>query len=211
MVENFEVVLASGEIVNANANSNSDLWTALKGGGNNFGIVTRFDIRTFQQGKQWDGLVVYPITTLDEHWKALEDTAPAVFRVFMEITPQYRNTMKITTLSETAKDAQKLQTSGIRQIFVTTSFCYSVEGVSDDEYMNETAKEFIEDIDRLSSNAGLFNPYKYVNYAASYQDPISGRGYEIKAKLQAVSNKYDPGGFFQINAPGGFKISSKTG
>ncbi|KAM3086882.1 hypothetical protein ACMFMF_000817 [Clarireedia jacksonii] len=44
----------------------------------------------------------------------------------MEITPQYRNTMKITTLSETAKDAQKLQTSGIRQIFVTTSFCYSV-------------------------------------------------------------------------------------
>lgn len=31
-VDNFEVVLANGDIVNANATSHSDLWTALKGG-----------------------------------------------------------------------------------------------------------------------------------------------------------------------------------
>lgn len=46
-VVNYEVVLASGEIVNANATANSDLWRALKGGGANFGIVTRFDIEAF--------------------------------------------------------------------------------------------------------------------------------------------------------------------
>ncbi|KAH7403898.1 hypothetical protein BKA64DRAFT_573975, partial [Cadophora sp. MPI-SDFR-AT-0126] len=46
-VVNFEVVLASGEIVNANSSSNSDLWRALKGGGSNFGIVTRFDVQAF--------------------------------------------------------------------------------------------------------------------------------------------------------------------
>lgn len=50
-VVNYEVVLASGEVVNASAEENSDLWTALRGGGNNFGIVTSFDFRTFPQGR----------------------------------------------------------------------------------------------------------------------------------------------------------------
>lgn len=36
-VKNYEVVLADGQIVNANAKQNPDLWWALKGGGNNFG------------------------------------------------------------------------------------------------------------------------------------------------------------------------------
>ncbi|KAH8893881.1 FAD binding domain-containing protein [Thozetella sp. PMI_491] len=44
---NFEVVLGNGTVVNANANENADLFRALKGGGNNFGVVTRFDMRTF--------------------------------------------------------------------------------------------------------------------------------------------------------------------
>jgi hypothetical protein len=35
---NYEVVLADGSIVNANANNYTDLFWALKGGGNQFGI-----------------------------------------------------------------------------------------------------------------------------------------------------------------------------
>lgn len=58
-VVNFEVVVASGEILNANAQENSDLWVALRGGGNNFGIVTRFDVRTFRQGPMYAGMVFY--------------------------------------------------------------------------------------------------------------------------------------------------------
>ncbi|KAJ5921477.1 hypothetical protein N7466_009803 [Penicillium verhagenii] len=45
-VKNFEVLLADGSIVNANSGENPDLWRALKGGGSNFGIVTRFDLET---------------------------------------------------------------------------------------------------------------------------------------------------------------------
>jgi hypothetical protein len=52
-VLNYEVVLASGEIVNANATSNSDLWMALKGSGGNLGIVTRFDFVAFDQPHIW--------------------------------------------------------------------------------------------------------------------------------------------------------------
>lgn len=46
-VVGYEVVLADGSIVEANSEENSDLFKALKGGGSNLGIVTRFDLRTF--------------------------------------------------------------------------------------------------------------------------------------------------------------------
>lgn len=58
-VLNYEIVLASGEIVNANADENRDLWLALRGGNNNFGVVTRFDFRIFPQGPFWGGSVYY--------------------------------------------------------------------------------------------------------------------------------------------------------
>ncbi|KAL9084739.1 MAG: hypothetical protein Q9165_007914 [Trypethelium subeluteriae] len=43
-VKNFEIVLTNGTVVNANRDQNPDLWMALKGGGSNFGIVTRYDM-----------------------------------------------------------------------------------------------------------------------------------------------------------------------
>jgi hypothetical protein len=52
------VVLADGAVVNANCEENSDLWYALKGGSNNFGVVTRFDFQTFAQGDLWGGSIV---------------------------------------------------------------------------------------------------------------------------------------------------------
>lgn len=58
-VVNFEIVLASGEIVNANVHENLDLWIALKGGSNNFGVVTRYNMATFEQGPFWGGNVLY--------------------------------------------------------------------------------------------------------------------------------------------------------
>ncbi|KAJ4386786.1 hypothetical protein N0V93_009684 [Gnomoniopsis smithogilvyi] len=45
-IRNFEVVLASGEVVDANATSNADLYHALKGGSSNFGVVTHIDLET---------------------------------------------------------------------------------------------------------------------------------------------------------------------
>lgn len=45
-VVNYEIVLSSGAIVNANATSNPDLWHAMKGGSGNLGIVTRFDMES---------------------------------------------------------------------------------------------------------------------------------------------------------------------
>lgn len=54
-------------IVKANAEENSDLFKALKGGGSNFGVVTRFDMQAFDAGLLWGGLVTYDISTWDQH------------------------------------------------------------------------------------------------------------------------------------------------
>jgi FAD/FMN-containing dehydrogenase len=70
-VVNFQVVLADGHIVSANMSTNTDLFTALKGGNSNFGIVTRYDMETFPNENLWGGIVTYPASTADQHFKAL--------------------------------------------------------------------------------------------------------------------------------------------
>lgn len=62
-IVNYQVVLANGDIVNANSETNPDLFKALKGGSNNFGIVTRFDIKTFPYEEIWGGMVSYDVST----------------------------------------------------------------------------------------------------------------------------------------------------
>ncbi|MCJ1262589.1 hypothetical protein MMC22_002459 [Lobaria immixta] len=59
-VQNFEIVLADGELTNANATSKSDLFWALKGGQNNFGVVTHITTRAIPSPSQlWGGLLLF--------------------------------------------------------------------------------------------------------------------------------------------------------
>ncbi|KAH6605695.1 fad binding domain-containing [Trichoderma cornu-damae] len=69
----YEVVLANGTIVTATATKNTNLYKALKGGSSNFGIVTRFTIKTFPIGRIWGGDAYYLTSSLDAHAQALHD------------------------------------------------------------------------------------------------------------------------------------------
>ena len=58
-----EVVTADGKLLKANSAENADLFWALRGGGGNFGIVTRFDFRLHPVGPEvLTGLIVLPIS-----------------------------------------------------------------------------------------------------------------------------------------------------
>ncbi|KAK0615335.1 hypothetical protein B0T17DRAFT_593042 [Bombardia bombarda] len=70
-VVNFEVVLADGSLVNANAVDNPELFWSLKGGGNNFGIVTAFTLTTIADRQVWGGLKLYDIEYLPDLYTAM--------------------------------------------------------------------------------------------------------------------------------------------
>ncbi|KAL4069900.1 hypothetical protein V8B97DRAFT_1900693 [Scleroderma yunnanense] len=74
-VEVFELVMPNGEVVNVTESSYQDLFFGLRGGLNNFGIVTRFTLKTFPQGQVWGGIITYPATSTDQVNAAAADFA----------------------------------------------------------------------------------------------------------------------------------------
>ncbi|KAF3924351.1 hypothetical protein AA313_de0200559 [Arthrobotrys entomopaga] len=93
-VENFEVVLSNGLIVEANKNTNPDLFKALKGGSANFGIVTRFDLRTFPTNGIYSGQLMFTQTDFSKLYNftygyhtagALSDVTTHVISAFVYV------------------------------------------------------------------------------------------------------------------------------
>jgi len=79
-LESAEVVTVAGEVVRASATDHPDLFWAIRGGGGNFGIVTRFEFRLHAVGPDLlSGLIVYPIAearSVLQKYRAFAATAP---------------------------------------------------------------------------------------------------------------------------------------
>jgi hypothetical protein len=61
-VVEFELVLANASIVHVTESNYPDLFLALKGGGNNFGIVTSYVLQVYPQGQVWGGNLIFDAT-----------------------------------------------------------------------------------------------------------------------------------------------------
>jgi hypothetical protein len=94
-------MMADGIILNVNRQSYPDLYWALRGGGNNFGIVLRFDLEASEHGQMWGGLRVYPIQAKSVITSGLAtfnqnagvDPKAAVITSFMYIGGMYLSTV----------------------------------------------------------------------------------------------------------------------
>ncbi|KAH8729946.1 hypothetical protein BGZ61DRAFT_346541 [Ilyonectria robusta] len=73
----WELVTGNGTIVNVNAQDQPELAVALRGSGSQFGIVTKFTIKTYPIGQVWGGLRIYEESKTDEIFKALHNFIPA--------------------------------------------------------------------------------------------------------------------------------------
>jgi FAD/FMN-containing dehydrogenase len=75
-----EVVTADGRVVAASEDENEDLFWGIRGGGGNFGVVTRFDFRLHELGPiVLAGLALWPVDRATEvlrAWRDFADRAP---------------------------------------------------------------------------------------------------------------------------------------
>jgi FAD/FMN-containing dehydrogenase len=55
-VVSYDIVLADGRLIKVDRDSDHDLWLSLKGGSNNFGIVTNFVMNAIKCDKVWGGM-----------------------------------------------------------------------------------------------------------------------------------------------------------
>jgi hypothetical protein len=74
-LEEVEVATADGEIRTASRHENADLFWALRGGGGNFGAVTRFTFRLHEVGPTvYGGLIAWPFDRAEEILRAYRTT-----------------------------------------------------------------------------------------------------------------------------------------
>ncbi|KAL5116512.1 hypothetical protein ACEQ8H_005633 [Pleosporales sp. CAS-2024a] len=316
-IVNMEAVLASGQVVNANATSRPDLFAALKGGQNNFAIVTRFDLKAYPATPIWGGRIVYApdaadafltaftklktASTPDKYiagwatirynhsaavfnpvaimWYTKPELKPGGLEEMTAIQPQVVNGMVEAPISEHTRNASmQVIAAPRRTIWATTSlhvdstivhkihalwrsivpsicetysyanpsaeltfqalpapaptnssslansfgmsprenrttddmvFLQVVFSFDDAQAMpglDKALKDLIEVVEELTRAQGVYHAYKYLNFAAWFQDPLGSYGTESKRKLRQVASKYDPSGVFQRQVPGGFKL-----
>ncbi|KAI6834743.1 hypothetical protein KC340_g7176 [Hortaea werneckii] len=158
-VKRFEVVLASGRIVNATQHSNHDLWLALKGGSNNFGIY--FDqqfaaFEAFTGNPDYDPYASRIHSMIDnfttKSWftiAQLEYTQPEAYPPDFENFTSLPTTFSTTRMSNLTDFTEELDVStppGQRQMFVTSTYSNSAEMLKQIFLMvNETVRQ-MEDV-----------------------------------------------------------------
>ncbi|KAE8142931.1 FAD-binding domain-containing protein [Aspergillus pseudotamarii] len=300
-VVGYELVLASGKIVTVNEQTYPDLFLALKGGSNNFGIVTSFTMKTYPLGEFWGGFIAYESTAAaqqvdafsrfmgvepyDPHAAMIQTygytagvsiisnglaytepvTYPTVFADFVDNATAISNDLRIDTMASFANETDSYQSFNQRQIWYTTTFAHSpkvystihslwnsslagisdIDGINwyftlqptpaldntnslglnpadkrlciamitawytnaaDDDTVSVAVENLFASIDAATKAAGVYRPFKYLNYADGSQAVIASYGTKSNAYLKSVSERYDPQGLFQTGVPGGFKL-----
>jgi hypothetical protein len=310
-VLSYEVVTASGFVINVSQNSFPDLYWALRGGGNNFGIVTKFTVvsisraptmwggnrmyleaqhpalitayvnlgkNAVKDGKAhqilsfgWGGDELGPIALAELEYADPNPNA-TIFVEYNSIGGVIQDITAIKSLAELAKQLEDTKSNGRRQLFwtwstkldedmantvrkiyfeevgsitdaqdVQPSFSLQVltepiiektaqrggnplgldpkdgplmlalvaiswSNSADDDRLYKFAKTLRDRSMAAAEAVGKDNDYIYMNYGSPYQDVVAGYGAMNKAKLKAISKKYDPTGVFEVLQPGYFKL-----
>lgn len=77
---------------------------------------------------------------------------------------------------------------------------------ANDDAINAVAKNLFDQGETAAQELGVYQRYKYLNFAAFWQDPIADYGPEANRELRATRTRYDPDGMFTKQVPGGHKL-----
>ena len=83
-----DIVTADGRLLRADAETNSDLFWAIRGGGGNFGVVTRFQYRLADLPRIYGGMLFLPVNAeIIERFVQLADEAPEALSTIANVVP----------------------------------------------------------------------------------------------------------------------------
>lgn len=308
-VESYELVTASGVIINVSKANYPDLYWALRGGGNNFGIVTQFNVASIPRGpKMWGGMRAYlqpefgalvnafyslgmsakkdgkahqilsfawanmqiaqveleyadpianasvlaeynaisnavsdgtGIRSLAELTSLLatstvgadlrrgfwtwsnqldKDVAAITKDIFFEELPAVVDAeglipaLSLQVLTEpilektAANGGNPLGLDAKNGPIMNSLLAVQWKNRADDDRINKFAAKVMERALAVVKARGKTNQYLYMNYASPFQDVVASYGAGNKAKLKAISKKYDPQRVFEVLQPGFFKL-----
>ncbi|KAK9487880.1 hypothetical protein V1527DRAFT_494425 [Lipomyces starkeyi] len=161
--DRITVVVADGTILDVNESTYPDLYWALRGGGNNFGIVTRFDLETYHQKLMWGGNQFYLMAHNQSGIEAFAQRQylmvrsfeyaapienPPIFSSFLS-TPNVEDTTMIQSLSNITLGFNAFSASGLRQIFWTATYKLNATLAS------FIAQTYVDETSRLENVAGI--------------------------------------------------------
>lgn len=83
-----EIVTADGQLLHVDADTNPDLFWAIRGGGGNFGVVTRFQFRLHKVDSVYGGMLFLPATAdVIASFIALAEAAPEELSSIANVMP----------------------------------------------------------------------------------------------------------------------------
>ncbi|KAJ7494855.1 FAD dependent oxidoreductase [Mycena galericulata] len=166
-ITEFELVTPAGAVVSVTNASDPDLFFGLKGGGNNFGIVTQFTLKTFPQGQVWGGLITYTVAEIPAVSAAVEAFAANVTDPKAAMIPTFNFLLGQPGISHVMFYDGPTPPAGIFDAFLAIP--HLTEDVS--------TRSFLSLVQAAPSNAtsgerGAFHTVSLLNYTATMVDAI---------------------------------------
>lgn len=172
-LEEVEIVTADGEIRTASRDENAELFWALRGGGGNFGVVTRFTFRLHEVGPTvYGGLIAWPFERADE-----------ILRAYLTITAEAPRELAVWLILLRAPPAPFVPEQWQGKRICAMSVCYSGDPEDVDEVLAPIRALNDPVVDLLSEQ-----PYTQVQ---SYLDATEPKGAHYYWKTEYLAGLSD--------------------
>ncbi|TGJ88729.1 hypothetical protein E0Z10_g92 [Xylaria hypoxylon] len=175
-VVNYQIVLASGDIVDANAKDHPDLWRALRGGGNNFGVPDATPETHLMVSTGFAAVFSPDPMCQNQVYYTQAVDKPEVLEPFTSIQPQI-DPLSTLRLIPTVTEAAKEQ-AGDQQVAKRAAYM-NVTVKADIATLQAAADIYTAAIDPVKATEGLICSLTFQPYAKSLLQSSASKGGDV--------------------------------